>query len=32
MLAAAGSVGSTPKAVWNAWSTALLADEAGVEK
>ncbi len=32
MLAAAGSVGDMPKAVWNAWSTAVLADEVGVEK
>ena len=31
MLAAAGSLGRTPKAVWNAWSTAVLAAEVGVE-
>ena len=29
--AAAGSLGRTPKAVWNAWSTAVLAADVGVE-
>ena len=31
MFAAAGSLGRTPNAVWNAWSTAVLAADVGVE-
>ena len=31
MPAAAASLGSTPKAVWKAWSTAVLAADVGVE-
>ena len=31
MAVAAGSLGRTPKAAWNAWSTEVLAADVGVE-